>query len=260
MAVPAEATHIQPQPPSVTTLHTIVDLVRRITHADVASIVSFSMADETITWKAISGFRAHTLDDLHPFVHPQATGIVKKALAEGSVGIFQGIGSRDEFPAESFPVTAAEGVCDLAMAPLRIQANHSGALIAGYRSRHNFTDDEKRVLQDLAEMGALVLANSQLVDTVSAAEELWERTFDAIGEGILVYDDQMRIVRGNADWPSFQVRYKLAGGGQELKQGEERIADLNYTGHISSYGTREPLRYEKQMLDGWFKARFSAPQ
>jgi len=70
----------------------------------------------------------------------------------------------------------------------------------------------------------------------------------------------LRIVRGNADWPSFQVRYKLAGGGQELKQGEERIADLNYTGHISSYGTREPLRYEKQMLDGWFKARFSAPQ
>jgi hypothetical protein len=70
----------------------------------------------------------------------------------------------------------------------------------------------------------------------------------------------LRIVRGGADWPSFQLRYKLAGAGQALKQGEERVADLNYTGHIATYGNRDPLRYEKQMLDGWFKARFSAPQ
>ena len=70
----------------------------------------------------------------------------------------------------------------------------------------------------------------------------------------------LRILRGGADWPSFQLRYKLAGGGQALKQGEERVADLNYTGHIPSYNTRDPLRYEKQMLDGWFRARFSAPQ
>jgi hypothetical protein len=70
----------------------------------------------------------------------------------------------------------------------------------------------------------------------------------------------LRIVRGGADWPSFQLRYKLTGAGQALKQGEERVADLNYTGHIASYGNRDPLRYEKQMLDGWFKARFIAPQ
>ena len=70
----------------------------------------------------------------------------------------------------------------------------------------------------------------------------------------------LRFVRGGADWPSFQLRYKLAGGGQTLKQSEERVADLNYTGHIASYSNREPLRYEKQMLDGWFKSRFSAPQ
>ena len=67
-------------------------------------------------------------------------------------------------------------------------------------------------------------------------------------------------MRGGADWPSFQLRYKLSGGNQAQKQGEERVADLNYTGHIASYGNRDPLRYEKQMLDGWFKARFSAPQ
>jgi hypothetical protein len=71
---------------------------------------------------------------------------------------------------------------------------------------------------------------------------------------------ELRIVRGKADWPSFELRYALSSGGQSLKRGEERVADLNYTGHIASYGTRDPLRYEKQMLDGWFKERFTAPQ
>jgi hypothetical protein len=70
----------------------------------------------------------------------------------------------------------------------------------------------------------------------------------------------LRIVRGGADWPSFQLRYKLSGSGQDVKQGEERVADLNYTGHITTYGIREPLKYEKQMLDSWFRARFTAPQ
>lgn len=68
----------------------------------------------------------------------------------------------------------------------------------------------------------------------------------------------LRFVRGGADWPSFQLRYTLAGGGQALKQGEERVSDLNYTGHIQSYGNHDPLRYEKQMLDSWFRARFTA--
>jgi len=69
----------------------------------------------------------------------------------------------------------------------------------------------------------------------------------------------LRIVRGNADWPSFQLRYKLAADGQAIKQGEERVADMNYTDKIPTYSTREPLRHEKQMLDSWFRARFGAP-
>jgi len=197
MTAPAEVTYAPSQPESATTLRTIVELVRRITRADVASIVSFSMVDETIAWKAISGFRAHMIDDLRPFVHPQASGIVKQALAEGTVGILKGIGT-PKFPAEDFPVLAAEGACDVAMAPLRIQDKHSGALVAGYRTSHDFTEDEKSMLRDLAEMATLVLANSQLIETVNTAETIWEQTFDAIREGVIVHDSEMRIVHCNA--------------------------------------------------------------
>ena len=167
-------------------------------HADTASIVSLSLLDETITWKAASGFRAHVIDDLHPVIQPIPSGIARRALAENTVAILEGIGVNADLPAASFPVHVAEGVRDLALAPLRIHGNNSGALMAGYRSSHQFTDEEKLLLQDLAEMAALALDNARLLEAASAAERIWEQTFDAIGEGILVHDYQMQIVRCNA--------------------------------------------------------------
>jgi hypothetical protein len=111
----------------------------------------------------------------------------------------------------------------------------------------------KTIESFLQDLGKRYLADGQVLDV----EVL---NVDLAGYSRPTRNGDLRIVRGGADWPSFQVRYKLAGAGQALKQGEERIADLNYTGHIASYGNRDPLRYEKQMLDGWFRARFSAPQ
>jgi PAS domain S-box-containing protein len=112
--------------------------------------------------------------------------------------IIEGIGVRDEFPAQDFVVHAAEGVRDLAFAPLKARGEMLGALTVGYRSPHPFTDEEKELLQDLAEMAATSLDNSRLLETVTSAKRIWEQTFDAIGEGILVHDYQMQIVRCNA--------------------------------------------------------------
>ncbi len=83
---------------------------------------------------------------------------------------------------------------------------------------------------------------------------------DLAGYVRLTRPGELRYVRGGADWPSFQLRYKLSADGQTLRQGEERLADLSYTNKISSYTSREPLYYEKQMLDDWFRERFAAPQ
>ena len=165
-------------------------------HADVASILGFSLIDETVTWKAASGFSVE-IDYLQPVFRPLGSAIARRAHEENTISILQGIGTRPEFPAESFPVHVAEGVCDVAVAPLRILGSNSGALVAGYRLPHQFTEDEKCLLQDLAEMAAVVLHSERLVESVRAAEEIWEQTFDAIGEGILVHDYQMQIVRCN---------------------------------------------------------------
>src|SRR5260370_552587 len=197
MAVPAEAAPVQSRPQSATTLHTIVELVRRIMHADVTSVVSFSLSESTITWKVASGMRAHVIDRDHPLVKPITNEAARRAIAAQTTLVFEGIGMCDEFPAEDFPVHVAEGIRDMMLTPLKARGEVLGAFIAGYRSPHHFSDDEKRQLEDLAEMAAIALDNARLLETVSAGEQIWEQTFDAIREGIIVHDEEMRMIRCN---------------------------------------------------------------
>ncbi len=198
MAVPAEATPAKPRAENAVTLQTIVELVRSIMHADVTSLVQFSLTEDTVTWKVASGLRAHVIDEEHPLIQPITNEIARRLVAANATSVVEGIGVRDEFPARDFVVHAAEGVCDLAFTPLKARGKILGALIAGYRSPHHFTDEDKQLLEDLAAMAGLALDNARLLEKVSAAERIWEQTFDAIGEGILVHDYQMQIVRCNA--------------------------------------------------------------
>lgn len=70
---------------------------------------------------------------------------------------------------------------------------------------------------------------------------------------------EIRVAR-SADWPRMNLRYTLEGGGLPAQRGEDRISDPNYQQHLSSYSSRDPLKYEKQMLEAWFKTRFVPPQ
>ena len=66
----------------------------------------------------------------------------------------------------------------------------------------------------------------------------------------------LRIVKGGADWPRISLRYTLEVSGKPLLSGEESLADMNYSrGFVGERGS-DPLHYEKNMLDVWFKARF----
>lgn len=67
---------------------------------------------------------------------------------------------------------------------------------------------------------------------------------------------EVRILRGRADWPSMRVRFVLESGGVVLARGEEIIADRDYLERANRYPLGESYRYEKRMLDQWFKERF----
>jgi hypothetical protein len=67
------------------------------------------------------------------------------------------------------------------------------------------------------------------------------------------YSNDLRILRGGADWPSMKFSYTIEAQGKTIKSGNADVSDLNYLRGFNRYSSSEPLRYEKKMLDDWFR-------
>src|SRR5918998_3614935 len=181
------------------TLDTVVETVRRILRADTASIASFSEAERTITWLATSGFRSVQAEG-GEIVNPLRGEFAERAAAfdqETNEPIIEVRGLAGDLPESEFPLHSAEGVRDLALARLRARGVNLGVLAVGFREHHRFTAEERQQLEGLADMAVLALDNARLLDTLGAAKRVWEQTFDAIPDGVIVHDDRMRVVRCN---------------------------------------------------------------
>lgn len=63
----------------------------------------------------------------------------------------------------------------------------------------------------------------------------------------------LRVLKGTADWPVITLRYSLTENGQVLRSGDARIADMSYLHRINRWSESERLRYEKTMIEDWFK-------
>ena len=192
------AESIESRAEGAATLDTVVETVRRILRADTVSIASFSEAERTITWLATSGFRS--VGSGARVVNPLRGEFAERAAAfdqETDEPIIEVRGLAGDLPESEFPFHSAEGVRDLALARLRARGENLGVLAVGYREHHRFTPEERQQLEGLADMAALALDNARLLDTLGAAKRVWEQTFDAIPDGVIVHDDRMRVVRCN---------------------------------------------------------------
>jgi hypothetical protein len=69
--------------------------------------------------------------------------------------------------------------------------------------------------------------------------------------------DNYRLLTG-ATWPKIKLRYVLTKNGRAIASGEEWLADRFYRAHAGLASTSDPLRYEKNMLDDWFRSRFAS--
>jgi PAS domain S-box-containing protein len=178
------------------TLSIVVATVRRILRSDTASIARFSLEDRTITWLATSGFQSAAAASGET-VNPLRGEFAERIAAFEDENFIEVRGVAGDLPASEFPLHSAEGLRDLALMRLRARGESLGVLAVGYRDHHRFTPEERQQLEGLAEMAALALDNARLLDTLGAAKRVWEQTFDAIPDGIIVHDDRMRVVRCN---------------------------------------------------------------
>lgn len=64
--------------------------------------------------------------------------------------------------------------------------------------------------------------------------------------------DEVRVMRGGADWPSMDLRWSLDSGGRTLKSGQDRLLDMAYQSHALRGGDTSPVAYEVRMIDRWF--------
>ena len=78
---------------------------------------------------------------------------------------------------------------------------------------------------------------------IDLAGQLWPRRSG--GEDI-------RIMRGGADWPRMHLRYTLEENGQVLRSGDDELSNMMYQQRMGRHSDSDPLRYEKQMIDEWF--------
>lgn len=69
--------------------------------------------------------------------------------------------------------------------------------------------------------------------------------------------EPVRVLR-DADWPRISLHYVQKQDGDVVRQGDERIADLNYLRQQPPLQTGEPLYYEKRMLADWFARTFGS--
>ena len=70
--------------------------------------------------------------------------------------------------------------------------------------------------------------------------------------------NDIRVIR-DISWPRMELRYTLTRGDQAMPSHEERLNDLNFLSSFNRYPSGDRLRYEKAMLDRWFKERFDKP-
>lgn len=182
---------------SAAALRGVVEMVRRVMRSDTASVATFAIAEGTITWKATSGF--NSLGDAHrEIVNPLRGMFAEQAASAEDMTVIEVRNLSGELPASEFPLHSAEGLRDLALVRLRARGETLGLLGIGYRTSHRLMPDEKELLESLAEMAALALDNARLLETVSAGKKIWEQTFDAMPDGIIVHDASMRLTRCNA--------------------------------------------------------------
>ncbi|NVM79062.1 hypothetical protein FHW83_004899 [Duganella sp. SG902] len=62
----------------------------------------------------------------------------------------------------------------------------------------------------------------------------------------------IRVTKGQADWPRMHLRYSIEQDGKVVRGGEAKLADPNYQLGVNMY-QQDLYGYEKQMLDNWFR-------
>ena len=73
---------------------------------------------------------------------------------------------------------------------------------------------------------------------------------------MLNLSNNLRVLKGRADWPRIHLRYTLTDGAKILSSGDESISDMAYLMRSRATDRIEALPYERRLLSDWFRSHF----
>jgi hypothetical protein len=126
-----------------------------------------------------------------------------------------------------------------------------------FRDMPDSVPDRERVLKDLSahfgKLGARLAPDAQLrieVLDVDLAGRLYPNRRGG----------DVRVMNAHTDWPNMLVRYSLTADGAVIDSGEDRLSDVMFLARGNRYYESDALRFEKVMIDDWFRQKFTAPR
>jgi hypothetical protein len=125
-------------------------------------------------------------------------------------------------------------------------------------SRKRFREATFEQINEYMNELALALPNNQKlqmkVSDLDLAGQVWPASFVGLGNGV----SDVRVVK-NIDIPRIDFSYQLLDeSGEVVQQAEVKLKDMSFLDHGNRFFKSESLRYEKSMLQRWFKQEFGA--
>lgn len=158
--------------------------------------------------------------------------------------------------------TVGAALCIAALASVAAAAQAAGIVSVSFVQPENFTDVRDSFMSRERHLGALKshieqAAAPYVADGQTLKIEVLD--VDLAGETRLTRRaTNLRVLKGRGDWPRIKLRYALEAGGQPLRSGEARVQDMSYLDRFAGALQDTALRYERRMLDEWFRDEFGA--
>lgn len=123
------------------------------------------------------------------------------------------------------------------------------------QSNKRFRENTFKKLEEYLEKLAAKLPEGQnlklTVTDVDLAGHVWPGHMVGMN-----FSSDVRMVK-RVDIPRMNFSYQLLdNSGGVIKEGEEKLKDMSFQDHINKHFNDDALRYEKKMLDDWFKDNF----
>lgn len=131
---------------------------------------------------------------------PEVMERVQPRMGEGITGWVASTGEPQNVPdvsADPRYMVAIESVRSEVCVPLAVGNKVIGVLNVESSQPAAFSDDTVRFLSTLAGQVAVIIENARLFQRVAQSESDWEDTFNAITDGIAIYDAEYTVLRAN---------------------------------------------------------------